>query len=238
VEGLTAEQARAERARLAPEGLPALERTVRRGRAALDGIEERHQRLAAVPAGVRRVALALVLLGAIFHLVNHAGFKSLLFLCAGAIERATGTRNLKELGGLWQRMPVTSATCAVGALSISGVPPFNGFWSKLMIIAGAGLAGHWALAVVTVAVSFLTLVSFVKVQKYALFGPMSARVLRGTREVAPSMCFSMVALAAACLLLGVLAVWVVPEVIGPAAGVLRGGARWWDTLLAPLSSVN
>ncbi len=181
------------------------------------------------------LALALALLGAIFHLVNHAAFKSLLFLCAGAIERATGTRNLKELGGLWQRMPVTSASCAVGALSISGVPPFNGFWSKLLIIAAAGFAGYWGLAAVTVVVSFLTLVSFVKVQKYALFGPMSARVLRGTREAPASMCFSLVVLAAACFLLGVLVLWVVPEAIAPAVEALQSGVEGWFKLLGPLT---
>ncbi len=193
---------------------------------------ERLDRLAGLPG--LELALALALMGAIFHMVNHAVFKSLLFLCAGAIERATGTRNLKELGGLWQRMPVTSASCAVGALSISGVPPFNGFWSKLLIIAAAGYAGYWGLAAVTVVVSFLTLVSFVKVQKYALFGPMSARVLRGTREAPASMCFSLVVLAAVCFLLGALALLVIPWAINPAVKALQSGVEGWFKLLGPL----
>jgi formate hydrogenlyase subunit 3/multisubunit Na+/H+ antiporter MnhD subunit len=171
------------------------------------------------------LAMSLAILGALFHLVNHAFFKSLLFLCAGAFERATGTRNLKELGGLWTRMPTTSASCAIAALSISGVPPLNGFWSKLLIVWAAALAGHWALAAVAVAVSFMTLISFVKVQKYALFGPASARVLRGVREVAWPMRFAMVALAAGCLLLGVLVMFraIVPELLDPAVQALGGG---------------
>ena len=64
-------------------------------------------------------------------------FKSLLFLCSGSIEQATGTRQLKEMGGLGERMPVTRATCTIASLSIAGVPPFNGFWSKLIIIIAA-----------------------------------------------------------------------------------------------------
>ncbi|MHC4915193.1 MAG: complex I subunit 5 family protein [Planctomycetota bacterium] len=253
------EAGRMDVSRAGPEGLEGLKKRVAainerlavlqpgsaRRRAQLEGLRREKRALAAVVGGRQAsdyravlpqlsLALALVLLGAIFHLVNHASFKSLLFLCAGAIEKATGTRNLKELGGLWQRMPVTGATCAVGALSISGVPPFNGFWSKLMIISGAALAGHWGLAAITVLVSFLTLVSFVKVQKYALFGPMSARVLRGTREVAPSMCFSMICLAAMCFLLGVMVLWVVPGFVGPAAEALRSGAGGWSDLLVPL----
>ena len=199
-------------------------------------ISTQPDRLGAARLGLKAI-IALALLGAIFHLVNHAFFKSLLFLCAGAIEQATGTRNLKELGGLWSKMPYTSTSCAVAALSISGVPPFNGFWSKLLIIWAAALAGHWGLAGVTVLVSFLTLVSFVKVQKYALFGPMSARVLRGAREVPWPMCFSMVMLAAGCLLLGVLFMfnrWV-PDLVNPAVEALGGGPdAWRELLLKPL----
>jgi len=185
---------------------------------------------------VLTLAMSLAILGALFHLVNHAFFKSLLFLCAGAFERATGTRNLKELGGLWTRMPATSASCAIAALSISGVPPLNGFWSKLLIVWAAALAGHWALAVAAVVVSFLTLISFVKVQKYALFGPASARVLRGAREVAWPMRFAMIALAAGCLLLGVLFMFqtAVPGLLDPAVQALGGGP---DTLLKLFKTV-
>ncbi|MFH0911407.1 MAG: proton-conducting transporter membrane subunit [Planctomycetota bacterium] len=159
--------------------------------------------------------------GGLFHLVNHGVFKSLLFLCSGAVEQETGTRRLKELGGLWQRMPVTSGACSVAALSISGVPPFNGFWSKLIIIVAtvqaADRLGGWAyaLASVTVLVSFLTLVSFVKVQKYVLFGELPAR-LAGVREVSRGMAASLVALAILCVLLGVGCVWALPRLIYPA----------------------
>jgi len=77
----------------------------------------------AAAAAAARATAALALFGGLFHMFNHAAFKSLLFLCAGATEYATGTRQLKKLGGLTRRMPVTSACCRVAALSISGVPP-------------------------------------------------------------------------------------------------------------------
>jgi len=178
---------------------------------------------------------ALAIFGGLFHLFNHAAFKSLLFLCAGAAEYATGTRQLKDLGALIKTMPVTGACCRIAALSISGVPPFNGFWSKLIIIlalarAGAGnaaaevpgnVAYYW-LAGLTVLVSFLTLVSFVKVQRYALQGeanPEHANV----REVPGWMCAGMVILAAVCLGAGILCPFIQGSLFEPARDVLISG---------------
>ena len=159
--------------------------------------------------------------GAIFHLINHGVFKSLLFLCSGAVENRTGTRNLKELGGLCHRMPVTSATCCIASLSISGVPPFNGFWSKLIIIVAAVQASTalgnvaYVIAGITVLVSFMTLVSFAKVQKYVLFGKLPDRLAK-IKEVPAAMCVSLIALAILCLSLGVLSPIVLKRFIEPA----------------------
>jgi len=159
--------------------------------------------------------------GAIFHLINHGVFKSLLFLCSGAVESSTGTRNLKELGGLCRRMPVTSATCSIAALSISGVPPFNGFWSKLIIIVAAvqasrslGSAGY-VIAGVTVLVSFMTLVSFVKVQKYVIFGKLPDKLAK-VKEVPAGMCASLIVLAIMCVLLGVFSSVALKKLVEPA----------------------
>ena len=80
------------------------------------------------------IGTPLGILGGLFHLFNHALFKSLLFLNAGAIEQSTGTRSLDKMGGLAKVMPLTAATSAIGSLSIAGIPPLNGFWSKLLII--------------------------------------------------------------------------------------------------------
>jgi len=161
----------------------------------------------------------LALLGAVFHLMNHATFKSLLFLCSGAIEYSTGTRMLPKMGGLFKRMPVTGTTCSVGALSISGVPPLNGFWSKLIIIIAAVKAGHPVLAAIAVAVSLITLLMFIKVQRYSIFGDLPEG-LRGVKEVPVLMCISMIVLAALCVSLGLLYPILKPWLLGPAGEVL------------------
>ncbi|HEX7482382.1 MAG TPA: proton-conducting transporter membrane subunit [Candidatus Bathyarchaeia archaeon] len=75
----------------------------------------------------------LALAGALFHTINHAIFKSLLFMTSGSIVNATGTRNIEEMGGLIKRMPKTAMLFLIGAVSISALPPFNGFVSELMI---------------------------------------------------------------------------------------------------------
>ncbi len=146
---------------------------------------------------------SLALLGGLFHMANHATFKSLLFLCSGAAEYATGVRQLKLLGGLKYRMPVTGACLRIGALSISGIPPFNGFWSKLIIVIAVLQAGHPLLGAMTVLVSFMTLLSFIKVQRYILDGEPSERVTQA-REVPVGMQLAMVLLAVICLGAGLL----------------------------------
>lgn len=79
-------------------------------------------------------AIAMLALGAaLFHTLNHALFKSLLFLGAGSVVQATGTKNIEDMGGLVRRMPWTASMFLVGAASISAIPPLNGFVSELMI---------------------------------------------------------------------------------------------------------
>ena len=83
------------------------------------------------------VVAALGFAGGLLHVLNHALFKGLLFLGAGAAARATGTRDMDRLGGLLRRMPLTGAAFLIGAVAISGLPPFNGFVSELLIFSGA-----------------------------------------------------------------------------------------------------
>ncbi|MBN1540649.1 NADH/ubiquinone/plastoquinone (complex I) [candidate division KSB1 bacterium] len=116
------------------------------------------------------LATPLGILGAVFHLLNHALFKSLLFYNAGAVEMVLGTRNLRKMGKLAKLLPVTSGTSMVASLSISGIPPFNGFFSKLIIIIAAIQAGHPIFAFWAVLGSLLTLASFMKVQRYGFYG--------------------------------------------------------------------
>ena len=144
------------------------------------------------------LATPLGVAAGLFHLLNHAVFKSLLFLNAGAVEYRTGTRQLDEMGGLNKRMPVTGATSFVASMSIAGVPPFNGFFSKLLIIIACFQAGRWGFAVAAVVVSILTLASFMKVQKYAFFGRLGQK-WQAVREAPGPMVASMVLLAVLCL---------------------------------------
>ena len=170
--------------------------------------------------GPRTVA-ALSIAGGLFHLVNHAVFKGLLFLNAGAIEYETGTRNLKEMGGLSEQMPVTYSTSLGASMAISGIPPFNGFFSKLFIILAA-IAGHFYLiACLAILVSIITLASFLKFQKFSFFNKRREGGKRMIREVPFYMCFSMVALALLCIVLSLLAFPGIREqVISPAVDAL------------------
>ena len=84
-------------------------------------------------------ASALGIMGGLLHIVNHAISKSLLFLCVGIISHQTGTRDIRALGGLMAKMPVTAVTGMIGAFSLIGIPPLNGFWSEWMVF-GGGLA--------------------------------------------------------------------------------------------------
>lgn len=145
----------------------------------------------------------LGILGGLFHLFNHSIFKSLLFLNSGALEQATGTRNLKEMGGLGRRMPTTSWTTLSASMSISGVPPFSGFWSKLILVMACVESGQWFYASWAILVSILTLASFLKVTKFAFLGRLRKR-FAGVREVPVAMRLGMAVLAVLCILGGLM----------------------------------
>lgn len=170
---------------------------------------------------------ALAILGGLFHLVNHAVFKSLLFLTSGSVEMSTGTRQLKQLGGLVEKMPLTRTTCTIASASIAGLPPFNGFWSKAIIVLAAAQARFWALAVVTIIVSLVTLISFLKVQRYIFLGELPEN-LQDVKENKGSMAVAMVAMACLCVLMGLLLL-VEPwrqSILTPAVQVLTDGLAY------------
>ena len=172
------------------------------------------------------LATPLGILGGLFHLFNHSIFKSLLFLNSGAVEYSTRTRDLREMGGLNQRMPTTSNTSMIASMSISGVPPFNGFWSKLIIIIACVQARHFAYAFWAVLASILTLASFTKVQRYAFFGNLKEKYLQ-IKEVPLSMRFSMITLAMLCLFGGLLLIpAVMPSFLQGATDVLLKGKEY------------
>ena len=166
----------------------------------------------------------LGMVGALYHLVNHALFKSLLFLNAGAVEYATGTRDLKKLGGLNRMLPVTGATSLIGSMSIAGIPPFNGFWSKLIIVLACIEGGFYGFGIAVVLVSIVTLAYQLKVQRMAFFASLPD-ALRGLKSEPPMMALAMVLLALGCIALSfaVLTGLRDPWLIGAAQQVLTMG---------------
>jgi len=170
----------------------------------------------------------LGLVGALYHLVNHALFKSLLFLNAGTVEYATGTRDLRKLGGLNQALPVTGATSLIGSMSIAGLPPFNGFWSKLIIVLACVEAGYYGFAIVAVLVSIVTLAYQLKVQRTAFFAalPKELPALLSKPGREPRlMSLAMILLAIGCLAMSLVVLGGLrdPWLIGAAQQTLSAG---------------
>ncbi|MCX5702931.1 MAG: proton-conducting transporter membrane subunit, partial [Candidatus Omnitrophica bacterium] len=160
--------------------------------------------------------------GGLFHMLNHAVYKSCLFFTAGNVEQQTRTSELNELGGLSKLMPITYISCLIASLSISGVPPFNGFVSKWMIgfvskwMVYQGLiqrlnAGHWPLISVICLVaalfgSALTLASFMKLLHATFLGQRDKAIAsKRINEVSWQMWFPCVILAGICVVFGVFA---------------------------------
>ena len=151
---------------------------------------------------------AIALIAGIYHVVNHSCYKSLLFLNAGAAEYATGTRDLNKMGGLGAIMPLTMATAVIASLSIAGIPPFNGFASKWLIYqstiqGGIGVPAFLLLAVVAIFVSLVTLASFMKMLGAMFLGKPASDPGESGGDVPAAMRIPQVALAAGCVLLGV-----------------------------------
>ena len=164
--------------------------------------------------------------GGLFHLLNHSVFKSLLFFNAGSVEYATGTRELKKLGGLQAAMPWTSSTSLVASLSIAGVPPLCGFWSKLIIVIALFQAGRFGYGALAILVGVITLASFLKVQKYAFYRKAQEKIT-GLKEVPGFMCIAMIGLAILCIVIGIFAKPLLDNFIMPAADILHKGREYF-----------
>ena len=167
---------------------------------------------------------------ALFHLFNHAVFKGLLFLDSGAIEMRTGTRDMRQMGGLMKRMPVTSLSTVIGSLSISGFPPFNGFFSKLLIIIALFQAKAYLFAGVAIFVSFITLAYYVKVQKQILFGPLP-KVYSYIKEVPISMTIPLITLSVICLAAGIFYGFLNNALFYPATQAVLNQAKYISMVL-------
>jgi multicomponent Na+:H+ antiporter subunit D len=173
----------------------------------------------------------LGILGGVFHLFNHSVFKSLLFLNSGAVEYATGTRDLRQMGGLRKMMPVTSTTNFIASMSIAGIPPFSGFWSKLIIIVAAVQAGHLGYAIWAVIVSVLTLALFAGVLRDSFLGE-PLQPWKGIQEVPGFMQFSMLTLALISVMSGLLLLPIFKGAfLQPAAAIFIQGINYAHVIL-------
>jgi hydrogenase-4 component B len=178
-------------------------------------------------AGVRewsQIAFAAALL----HVANHAVFKGLLFLGAGAFERAVGSLDLDHLGGLLRRMPWTGGAFLIGAMSIAGLPPLNGFASEWLTLqsllhvalappVGVALAAAVCLAGLA-ATAALALLCFVKVVGLVLLGPPRRDEVAAAIEAPVAMRAGMAALAGLCVAIGLVPGLIVPTLAGLAPG--------------------
>jgi formate hydrogenlyase subunit 3/multisubunit Na+/H+ antiporter MnhD subunit len=181
--------------------------------------------------------------GGVFHMLNNAIYKCCLFLCGGAVEQQTGTAELDRLGGLGKKMSVTFAACLVAALSISGIPPFNGFVSKWMVYQGViqmgtaqtGVAAKLWPIWLTCAMfgSALTLASFVKLL-HSLFLSRLPSELKDVKEVSPLQFIPMAVLAVLCVFFGVFYAVPLNRFIYPALNIQPGAAIFgtWESILA------
>lgn len=160
------------------------------------------------------LAAALALTAALFHVLNHSLFKSLLFLGAGAVLMATGERDMEKLGGLIHRMPFTSFTFLVGCVAISALPPFNGFaseWLAFQAVLQSPELPQWGLKIIIPAIGGLLALSaalaaacFVKAFGVTFLGRPRTLVAGQAREVNRLSLAAMFVLAALCLLAGIL----------------------------------
>lgn len=159
--------------------------------------------------------------GGIYHMINHATFKCLLFLCAGAVLYKTGTTDTRELGGLYKKMPLTTILFVTGAAAIAGIPPFNGFVSKWMIYRATFEAGYWPVTIVALVVSVMTLAYMVKLGHTVFFGNMSSKVETiEKKDVSLWMSFPMIILAILCSVQGLFWNSVSKYIIEPVANSL------------------
>jgi hydrogenase-4 component B len=187
----------------------------------------------------------LALAGALLHVWNHGLFKALLFLGAGSVLHATGTRKMSRLGGLWRVMPWTAGLFALGATAIAGLPPLNGFVSEWLVYLGLfdavsahGAASFAAIlsAILLALTGALALACFVKVCGVVFLGLPRQEIAEHVHECGWRMRVPMLALGAACVAIGL-----APALFWPAVATASAAWQpaWANTALpAPLVTLG
>ncbi len=181
--------------------------------------------------------------GGLFHMINHALYKSGLFLSAGAVDRMTGKEDIKDLGGLSRAMPFTFFSSVIFALSISGIPPLNGFASKWLIYQGIidfgqkpGIANQLWMLWLGLAVfgSALTLASFIKFISGIFWGKIK-ETHQSLKKVSPFLWGPQIIIALLCIGFGVLAnIWTIPKLIMPLTGEFSYVGVWQSSTVSLL----
>jgi len=191
-------------------------------------------------AGLEALAL-LALVAALYHAVNHAMFKALLFLGAGAVVHAVGSRSMEVMGGLIKRMPWTAGGFLLGSLAIAGLPPLNGFVSEWLtfqaLLQNVRLEDPALNLVFVLAIAALALTAglgaacFVKAFGITFLALPRSEAAGRAHDAAPAMRLGMLVFALACVLLGLGATVVVPVLGGVAAPVVGAATSglWGDT---------
>jgi len=188
----------------------------------------------------------IALLASLYHMVNHSVYKSLLFLGAASLDSRLGIRDMDRMGGLARGMPWTSLFFLVGALSISALPPFNGFvseWLTLQSLLRIALLDSTAVKIVfalcgagLALTAGLAVTCFVKAFAMSFLGVARSEEAREAREVPASMRWAMALLAVCCLGLGVLPTHVIPVLDRPVAQLV--GASTVNALVPPFFTVE
>ncbi|HEY5438277.1 MAG TPA: proton-conducting transporter membrane subunit, partial [Acidimicrobiales bacterium] len=191
-----------------------------------------------------RTTAAVAMVAALLLMFNHSLFKGALFLAAGAVQIATGTRDLDQLGGLLKRMPVTGLVFLIGALSVAALPPFNGFVGEWLLLQSLlhALPNANTAVVITVAVAVaalaltggLTVAAFVKATGIGFLGRPRSEEANAAHEVPATMQLGAGLLALSCVALGLVPMLIVPALVRgarsarPAAPV--SAVHGWITL--------
>lgn len=188
---------------------------------------------------------ALALVAGLYHTLNHAAFKSLLFMGAGAILHATHTRNMEEMGGLIKRMPQTAVFFLIGSVAIAALPPFNGFISEWLtfqsLLLSFQIAAHSVNLIFALAIAALALTSglaaacFVKAFGISFLALPRSEHAAHAHEVEWTMRAAMALLALACLALGVAPFIILPSLNATAFDLTRASADLtfdWNLLIA------
>ncbi len=191
-----------------------------------------------------RLLASLALIAGLYHTINHALFKALLFLGAGAVLHATHTRNMEEMGGLAKRMPQTALFFLVGAVAISALPPLNGFVSEWLtyqsLLQGFGTTPSLVRLMFPVSGAMLALTSalaaacFVKAFGITFLAQPRSEAAAHAHEAGPTMLLGQAILTAACVFLGLFPTTfltllhpVTQQLTGQQLSLQPGAANWW-----------